>query len=106
MTTAQLIKETLALGVDVPILDAGLFKQIIAPTIESEADHASRLLDAEAYSIGFAVAPRVNRATVWLIVLQDGRLWKWALCPPDTLHQYMEQYEWLTNVPQVFLTND
>ena len=106
MTTAQLIKETLALGVDVPTLDAGLFKQIIAPTIESEADHASRLLDAEAYSIGFTVAPQVNRATVWLIVLQDGRLWKWALCSDTVFHVVLTEHEWLTNVSQVFLTND
>ena len=100
MTTAQLIKESLALDIDIMTLDVGLFSQIMAPTIETEEDYASRILDAEAYCIGYAVA----KAAVWLIVLQDDRLWKWALCSDTVFHVVLTEHEWLTNVSQVFLT--
>ena len=106
MTTAQLIKDSIALDVDIMTLDAGLFQQIIAPTIETEQDYADRIRDAEDYCIGYAVAPQAGRATVWLIVLQDGRLWKWALILPEVFHVALTEHEWLTNVSQVFLTGD
>ena len=83
--------------------DAGIFYQLRAPTIMDGEEYESRLLRAESGAIGFVVAPDYGINTIWLIIAEDDSLWRWSLCFAADFDLTCEDYEWLADVPQLFL---
>lgn len=103
LTYVSVIKETQALSLNVLTLDAGVFYQLRAPSIVDGEEYKSRLLRAETAAIGYVVAPEYGINTIWLIVLEDGSLWRWSLVFAADYDAACAEHEWLADVPQIFL---
>ena len=88
-------------------IDNELFEQIAAPVIDAES-RDMYLERAAIGAIGYVLVahpysradPQVN---VWLLVLEEGRLWRWSLIDADGLEDARIEYPWLVNIPQVFV---
>ena len=106
MTTVQLVTETLALSTNVLTLDAALFWQIRPPAIDTDEERLTRLDRAAQHSIGYAVAPLHGAPVIWLIVLENDQLWRWAITPLEGYDAATQEYPWLAEIPQVFLVGD
>lgn len=86
-----------------PSLDAGIFYQIRAPSITDNHELDSRLARAEAGAIGYVVSPRQGANFIWLVISENAGLWRWALTEEAFFDAACEDYEWLRDVPQLFL---
>ena len=86
-------------------MDAGIFAQIRAPSITDAAGYNDHIARAEAGAIGYAVTPaKAWKGTqLWLIVQENGDLWRWGLFDAELYDAAREEHEWLRQVPQIFL---
>jgi hypothetical protein len=104
MLTVQLVKESLILSTDILTVDAKLFEQILTPDISEEEQYHNRLQRASEHSIGYVVMPGGRGTTVWILVLEDGQFWRWGGCSGEYYDSFVEEHQWLTDLPQLFLT--
>jgi len=101
----QMVKEGLLLSTDILTVDAGLFQQILAPEI-GEDQYEKRLERARDHAIGYAVTPIYKGTTIWIVVLEDDRFWRWAVCTGEYYDAFIEEHEWLADLPQLFLVGE
>jgi len=87
-------------------LDAGIFEQIRAPSIPDAEGYNDRIARAELGAIGYVVATAQawKGTQIWLIVQEDGDLWRWGLFDAELYDAARDEHEWLRDVPQIFLT--
>jgi len=103
---AQLVRESLILGTDILTVDAELFQQILTPDISEEAQYHDRLQRATDNAIGYVVTPAGRGTTVWILVLEDGRFWRWGGFSGEYYETYIEEHKWLADLPQLFLVGE
>ena len=102
----QLVNESLILGTDILTVDAELFQQILTPDISEEAQYHDRLQRATDNAIGYVVTPAGRGTTVWILVLEDGRFWRWGGFSGEYYETYIEEHKWLADLPQLFLVGE
>jgi len=91
-------------------LDRNLFEQIRKPDISTELDMEDRASRAQVAAIGYAVArdpglPRTGNV-LWVIVNEDGHLWRWNVGNAENYEVLCEQIPWLAMLEQIFLTGE
>ena len=91
-------------------LDRNLFEQIRRPDISTMTDTEARASRAQVAAIGYAVArdpglPRTGNV-LWVIVNEDGHLWRWNIGNAENYEVLCEQIPWLATLDQIFLTGD
>jgi len=73
-------------------LDRNLFGQIRKPDISTEMDMEDRASRAQVAAIGYAVAPVPrNGNALWVIVNEDGHLWRWNVGNAENYEVLCEQ---------------
>ena len=89
-------------------LQRQLFEQIRRPDISTMTDTEARASRAHVAAIGYAVAPGLPRSgnVLWVIVNEDGHLWRWNIGNAENYEVLCEQIPWLATLDQIFLTGE
>ena len=89
-------------------LQRSLFEQIRRPDISTEMDMEDRASRAQVAAIGYAVASGLPRTgnVLWVIVNEDGHLWRWNVGNAENYEVLCEEIAWLAMLEQIFLTGE
>jgi hypothetical protein len=88
-------------------MDIEVFNQIAIPDIE-ESDYEECLERCQTCAVGYVIqaidhgwGPLVQH--LWLIMLDDGHLWRWQAMNAADLDAAFKEHQWLRTLPQIFL---